>query len=114
METKVIVMFAILHGSAIVLGTWLVVMLARSAPDLASQGSEGSDGGDGRLPIPSSPSPSGGELPLPDSRPARVRLREPIQPGALWARPARRPHPEIDPRPAPAKRPLRLSGAETR
>jgi hypothetical protein len=114
METKVIVMFAILHGSAIVLGTCLVVRLAHSTPGAASQDSEGSDGGEGPLHIPPSPSPSGGGLPLPDSRAARVRLREPIQPGALWARPARRPHPEIDPRPAPAKRPLRLSGAEIR
>lgn len=80
METKVIVMFAVLHGSAIVLGTCLLVMLARSASGAPPQDNDSSDGGGEGPATPPSPGPVGGGLPLSSSRPARVRLREPIQP----------------------------------
>ena len=114
METKVIVLFAVLHGSAMVLCTGLVIMLARSRPDAGSGEWDGPGGGGEDTPLPPCPGPFGGGLLLSDSRVARVRLREPVRPGALWPRPARRAHPEIHPRPAPEQRPLRLSDGVAR
>lgn len=114
METKVVVMFALLHGSAMVLCASLVIMLARSTPDLGSEEREGPGGGGERPSRPPCPGPVGGGFLLSDSRAARVRLREPVQPGGLWPRPARRAHPEIDPRPSPEKQPLHLNGGDSR
>jgi len=114
METKVIVMFAVLHGSAIVLCAGLVIMLARTTPDAGSGERDGPGGGGEVPPLSPRPGPVGGAFLRPDSRAARVRLREPVRPGGLWPRPARRAHPAIDPRPAPEKRPLPLGGGDTR
>jgi len=114
METKVIVMFALLHGSAMVLCAGLVIILARTTPDAGSGESNGPGGGGEVSPLSPRPGPVGGGFLLSDSRAARVRLRERAQPGALWPRPTRRAHPEIDPRPAPEKHPLHLSDGDTR
>jgi hypothetical protein len=101
-EAKTLVMFAILHGAALVLGTCLVVILVRSTPNQtgASPGGREDDNGPPTPPSPD-PGPPDGGLPLCDTRPARVRVREPIRSGDLWPRPPRRSHPRIEPRRTP-------------
>jgi hypothetical protein len=116
METKVIVMFAVLHGSAILRCAGLMIMLARSTPDVGSGERDDPGGGGEGPPLSPCPGPSGGGFLLPDSLVARVRLRlrEPVRPGALWPSRPRRAHPDIDARPSPEKRPLHLSGGGAR
>jgi hypothetical protein len=104
-----IVMFAVLHGSALVLCACMFLLLARSASGPPSPEDKGrEDGGEGPSPIRPGPSPCGGRLLLPNSEPAQVRLRGPIPTGGLWSRRTRRPCPEFNPRPTPEERPLRL------
>jgi hypothetical protein len=114
MEAKTLVMFAILHGAALVFGTCLVVILVRSTPN--QSGAYGVDGEDDGPPTPPrpAPGPADGGLPLCDTRPARARVREPIRPGDLWLRPPRRPHPGIEPRRAPNEQPLHASDGSAR
>ncbi|MGH2831262.1 MAG: hypothetical protein ACRDK2_00665 [Solirubrobacteraceae bacterium] len=91
MDTKVIVMFALLHGTAMALGTVMMVVAARGGQERCPDDSEdfGGDGGQPPGPRPT-PEPRGGGLPLPDAQPARVRLREPVHRGGLWVHPPRR------------------------
>jgi hypothetical protein len=114
-EAKTLVMFAILHGAALVFGTCLVVILARSTPNQSGAYGVGGEDGDGP-PTPPRPAPGlpDGGLPLCDTHPARVRVREPVRPGDLWPRPPRRSHPGIEPRRAPDEQPLHASDGSTR
>jgi hypothetical protein len=64
----------------------------------------GSDGGGGRRPEPPAPrTPPRGGLPLPDARPARVRLRDHERLGDRLPRRRRRPAREPDRRPVRAR-----------
>jgi hypothetical protein len=66
-------------------------------------------GGDDKDPPPAPQPPSGGgralrpSLPLRDSQPSRMRLREPVRVADAYRRPLRRPgHPPATPAPQPA------------
>jgi hypothetical protein len=66
---------------------------------------DGGGGGNDRLRPPPPSGPSGGGIPLPDSVPASVRLREPARLGDLV--PGRERRPAHPPAPAPARTPAR-------
>ena len=97
-----------LHLAALTVVAALVVMMFRA--DTTNEFRPPSDdGGDGRGGIePHKPSRGplvGGGPPLPKSVPARVRLREPAEPGKLLPRRERRPAREPGrPRRAPTRR----------
>jgi hypothetical protein len=91
-----------------IVGAWaLIAVLLRDADvswrDWWPRDDDGR-GPSGPEPDPA-PSPTGGDVPLADAAPARVRLREPGRLGEAYPRPARRPaHP-----PAPERAPERVA-----
>jgi hypothetical protein len=82
MNTKMIVLFGLLHGCAIAFVVAMLVMLLRGDQESCPEHSDGPGGGGGQPPERrSGPRPCGGGLPLADPRTARLRLREPLHPG---------------------------------
>jgi hypothetical protein len=82
MDTKQIVLLAVLHAIAIVVVATLLVVLLRGEPPRRPNDSErrGGDGGQPTRPPPA-PRPGCDRLLLRDRRAPRVRLREPAHPG---------------------------------
>src|SRR6185437_5925038 len=111
MKSKMLVMFMALHGSAIALGTCLVMMLTRAACD---PGPTTPDDDGAGAPHPSSPGPLDGALQLTLARPARRRVREPVCPGASWHRPWRRSHARSDRRRVLGEHPAHAGDGHTR
>jgi hypothetical protein len=104
-----IVMFAVLHGSALVLCACMFLLLARSASGPPPPEDRGRDvGEEGPSPIRPGPRPGDGRLLLPDSEPSQLRLRGASPTGGLWPRRTRRRCPEFNLRPKPEERALRL------
>jgi hypothetical protein len=109
-DAQLLIVFGALHLVGIVLAAVLFTMLLRAdATAPPSPPGEGEDGGDdgGRRPEPPAPAPPSGGLgiPLLHSRPARVRLREPVRLADLLPARARRPVRDPEPRRAPAPPP---------
>jgi hypothetical protein len=80
----------LVHIVGLVALVWMLLLDPQDRPDWRDWWPRDEDEG----PRTPSPSPQGGDLPLTDARPSRVRLREPARVGDAHARPARRPvHP---------------------
>ena len=92
-DTKLMIMFGAIHLIGMVFIGMLLVMFVRS--DTITPWSPDDDGDDGggsdRVGPQRPPDPGGGDLPLPDARPARRRLREPARLGDLTPERPRRP-----------------------
>lgn len=93
-DAELFLLFGVLHLIALFFAAMLFLLVLRT--DTATQSSppgEGEDdGGGGSPPRPHEPSgPRPGGVPLPDARPARVRLREPVRLADVLPAPARRP-----------------------
>jgi len=108
-STQLVLLAALIHLAGLLLAMVLILPILREGDARFGPPEDGDDGGGGndrRGPQPPA-GPSGGGIPLPDARPARVRLREPARLGALRPpRPRRGParEPARDPRRAPARR----------
>jgi hypothetical protein len=94
-DEELVVIFAILHLVALMLGGALFAMFLRSDSKARPDGSdddenEGGGGGNDRISDKPKTSPSGG-IPLPDAEPAPVRLRGHERLADLRPRPLRRP-----------------------
>ena len=105
-DEELVVIFAILHLVALMLGGALFAMFLRSDSQTRSDGpdddeNEGGGGGNDRISDKPKTSPSGG-IPLPDAEPAPVRLRGHERLADLRPRPLRRPARE--PRRSPVRR----------
>lgn len=107
-STELFLFAAGLHLAALTVVGALVVMMFRAdtTSDLRRPPDDGGDGRGGIEPRKPTRGPSvGGGPPLPDSVPARVRLREPGRLAERLPRPERRPAREPDrPRRAPSRR----------
>jgi hypothetical protein len=94
-DAELVLLFTILHVIALGLVTGLLVMFLRSDTSRAWSPPDDGDGGEGggndRLGPNVTPGPGGGGLPLPDSLPARVRLRDHTRLADLLPSPVRRP-----------------------
>src|SRR4051812_29501601 len=109
-DAELMVLFGALHLLGLALAELLLFMFFRSetvtgwSPPRSDDDDDGGGGGgnDPREPLPPTLPPSGG-LPLPDARPARVRLREPVRLADLLPPPARRPVREPRPERVPAR-----------
>jgi hypothetical protein len=104
-EGQLILWIAGIHLLGLAFVAALLIPALRDRPDRPGEGSDsGSDDGWGnhpRQPL-TPPGVPGGGLPLPDSVPARVRLRDHRRLGELVPSPARRPARE------PQRRPVRV------
>jgi hypothetical protein len=94
-DEELVVIFAILHLVALMLGGALFAMFLRSDSQARPDGTdddenEGGGGGNDRISDKPKTSPSGG-IPLPDAEPAPVRLRGHERLADLRPRPLRRP-----------------------
>src|SRR3954452_3306463 len=94
-DAELVLLFTILHVIALGLVTALLIMFLRSdtvrtwsPPD---DGEGGDGGGNDRLGPKIRPGPGGGGLPLPDARPARIRLRDHTRLADVLPTPSRRP-----------------------
>jgi hypothetical protein len=99
-DAELVLLFTALHVVGLGVITALLVMFLRadttrawSPPD---EGEGGDGGGNDRLGPWERPGPGGGGLPLPDARPARVRLRDHSRLADLLPSPGRRPAREPD------------------
>lgn len=106
-ETLLVALLGGLHLLGLGFAALMLLPLMRDeriAP--ATRGEEDDDGGGGNDRVdPTAPrGPSPGGIPLPDARPARVRLREPARLADLLPPPRRREH---APTPGPARTPAR-------
>jgi hypothetical protein len=92
----------LVHVLGLVALVWTLLLDSEDRPDWRDWWPRDEDDG----PRAPSPAPRGGDLPLADSVPSAVRLREPAPLGAGHPRPARRPAhpPERVPERAPAPR----------
>ena len=94
-DAELVLLFTALHVVGLAIVTTLLVMFLRADTTRAWSPPDESDGGEGggndRLGPRSRPGPGGGGLPLPDARPARVRLRDHSRLADLRPSPARRP-----------------------
>jgi hypothetical protein len=80
----------LVHMVGLIALVWTLLGDPEDRPDWRDWWPRGDDSG----PNEPSPSPEGGGLPLADSRPSAVRLREPARIAGGYGRPARRPvHP---------------------
>ena len=105
-DEELVIIFAILHLVALMLGGALFAMFLRSDARTRSDGadddeSEGGGGGNDRISDKPKTNPSGG-IPLPHAEPAPVRLRGHGRLADLRPRPQRRPARE--PQPSPVRR----------
>jgi len=104
-DTKLVLLFGVLHIAGLVFGGTLLAMSFRSGTVIPwSPPEDGEDGGGGRgndrLAPQDSGGPRGDGLPLPDAAQSRVRLREPGRlADALPARERRPSRPPERPRP---------------
>ncbi|MEA2283627.1 MAG: hypothetical protein QOK21_4234 [Solirubrobacteraceae bacterium] len=94
-DEELVVIFAILHLVALMLGGALFALFLRSDSRARPDGpdddeSDGGGGGNDRISDKPKTSPSGG-IPLPDAEPAPVRLRGHERLSDLRPRPLRRP-----------------------
>jgi hypothetical protein len=94
-DEELVVIFAILHLAALMLGGALFAMFLRADSKTRTDGpdddeNEGGGGGNDRISDKPKTSPSGG-IPLPDAEPAQVRLRGHERLADLHPRPLRRP-----------------------
>jgi hypothetical protein len=81
----------LVHVLGLIALIWALLMNDEERPDWRSWWPGGDDDD---VPPEPTPSPRGGDLPLPDAEPSAVRLREPARLGDAHPRPARRPvHP---------------------
>ncbi len=112
-ETQLLLVIAGVHILGLACVAILMLPALRDGPDAPPRGEDGSDEGWGNHPRrPRSPrNVPGGGLPLPDARPARVRLRGHERLGDLVPGRSRRPARE----PAPHRQPVRTgSGSRCR
>jgi hypothetical protein len=94
-DEELVVIFAILHLVALMLGGALFAMFLRSDSQTRREGpdddeNEGGGGGNDRISGKPKTNPSGG-IPLPDAEPSPVRLRGHERLADLRPRPLRRP-----------------------
>ncbi len=77
-DGELIAFLAVLHGLGMVLAAMLLLLVFRADRRNDRSGSDDDDGGGGndRVPPAVPRRPGDGGLPLPDARPARVRLRD--------------------------------------
>jgi hypothetical protein len=102
---QLVLMIASLHIVALVFAFMLILPALRDNHEPPRHPGGGSDGGGGqRLPRRPEPKPGPGGLPLPNARPARVRLREPGRLADLLPRRPRRPAREPERQPTPVGR----------
>ena len=108
-DTKLMVLFGVLHLIGLVLATGLLVMFVRtdiveSSPQQADDGDGGSGGGGNDRVHPRAPSgPRGGGVPLPDAVQSRMRLRGPERLAEGRGGPSRRRTVEPGPRRSPVR-----------
>lgn len=105
-EAQLLLMIAGVHVLGLACAAALIVPALRDRPESGAEPSDpGSDDGWGNRPCrpPTPRGLPGGGIPLPDAKPARVRLREP---GHLADRlPARERRPAREPQRTPAREP---------
>src|SRR5947209_16923183 len=104
-DAQLMLMIAGMHLLGLVVAAALILPALRDRPDPPPGSDSGSDGGGGRGPSHplAPPTGPGGGLPLPDSAPARVRLRDHRRLADLQPRHERRPTREPDRRPVPER-----------
>jgi hypothetical protein len=92
----------LVHIVGLIALVWTLLLDSQDRPDWRDWWPRDDDGG----PEAPSPAPRGGGLPLAETRPSAVRLREPAHIGEGYGRPSRRPEhpPERVPDRAPAAR----------
>ncbi|MEA2390912.1 MAG: hypothetical protein QOK31_1021 [Solirubrobacteraceae bacterium] len=99
-STQLVLVGAAIHLAGLLLAVVLLLPILRGDHAASRHSDEGDEGGGSYRREPPRPSgPDGGGLPLPDARPARVRLRGPARLADLRPAPARRPAREPAPGP---------------